>query len=63
MSGRSLERILAEWREAELRLDDDPSNADVEALVQQLRSEYAVVVKAREQVRDAPRQSELIRQR
>ena len=63
MSDRTLERILADWRTAEYRLDDDPSNADLQALVDQLRSEYATVVKARDRDgRDMPRRSELLRQ-
>ena len=68
MSDRTLERILADWRTAEFRLDDDPSNADLEALVDQLRAEYATVARAREHdlrehdMRDASRWSELIRQ-
>ena len=63
MSDRTLERILADWREAELRLDDHPSDTELAALVERFRSEYATEAKAHDyEMHDASRYSELIRQ-
>jgi hypothetical protein len=42
-----VDRILAEWRDAELRLDDQLWNTEQEALVEQLRIEYTEALTAR----------------
>ena len=42
-----MDRILAEWRQAEFRLDDEPWNAEQEARVEHLRHEYGEALRAR----------------
>ena len=45
--GRTVSRVLAEWRDAELRLDDQPWSAEHEAAVEELRIEYGKALRAR----------------
>lgn len=44
---RTVETILAEWRAAEARLKDDPSNPELQELVVVLRNEHAAAIEAR----------------
>ena len=51
-SGRTVDRILAEWRDADLRLQDEPWNAEQAALVEQLCMEYEAALASRSAERD-----------
>ena len=53
---RSIEMILAEWRLAEMRLDDEPWNVDLQQLVDELRNEHAAALEARKPEADALRE-------
>ena len=45
--GRTVDRILMEWRDAELRLQDQPWDAENQELVEQLRIEYMEAIRSR----------------
>ena len=45
---RTIETILAAWRAAETRLDDEPWDVELQELVAELRDEHAAAVEARE---------------
>ena len=47
MPQRMVETILAEWRAAEARLGDGPTDDDLAALIAALRAEHAAAVEAR----------------
>jgi hypothetical protein len=44
---RTIEKILADWRAAEARLEREPSNVDLQELVSALRDEHAMAMVAR----------------
>lgn len=48
MSGRTVEEILAEWRETEDQRDAHPSDGELQERVSRLRLEHATAIKDRE---------------
>jgi hypothetical protein len=48
MPERTIERILAEWRVAEARMDGEATDPELVAIVERLRAEHAAALKARD---------------
>jgi hypothetical protein len=44
---RTIEKILADWRAAEARLELEPANVDLQELVAALRDEHATAMASR----------------